>query len=366
MSIGLLFVAPLVALLVVGSPAVQPIGESWEAVVGTSLGQIWGVDPVQLFVLSTGVLLAATVTVRKGHRFQMLSPMALIALGLGLASWGAVSGFGVRNGAILVYGLAWLLGVIVADWSERASARGAWRLAAVVLAGWFVGLNLVGLSFANGWVERHAPNWDAPGVQRAADWLSENARGKIAAGTPIFLNYLSFLTSGDFEARLVPVFETDQSEAPVALTAFDRQVWWAAHIPQSPVGTVELGRTYGRKFISSIIEEDLLGGVRESQADLIILTGTVPSPGPYEGVMLVPYMEEVPWAERIYTSAAEELPYWVFIYQITGNPALMDPAPLTTTYVPIPSRPDPSPNGVVVVRPSDYEKAIRLITTSGG
>ncbi|MEA3503345.1 MAG: hypothetical protein U9R47_11250, partial [Actinomycetota bacterium] len=339
---------------------VQPVGESWGAFVGTLRGEIWGPDLVQWFVGSVVILIAAALTVRKSRRSRLFPPIALIALGLGLITWGALSEFGVRNGAILVYGLAWLLGVIVADWSGRSSDHGAWRLAAVALVGGFVWLNLAGLSFANERVIPRTPSWDAPGVQRAADWLSENARGMTAAGTPVFLNYLSFRTSGAFDARLVPIFETDRNETPLPLSAFDRRVWWAAHIAQSPIGTTELGRTYGSKFISSITEEDLLEELWGSRAELVIVTGTAQSPGPYEGVTLVPYMEAIPWAERVYTSAVSELPYWIFIYRITDDPTPMH-SPPATTYVPHPSRPYESLDRLTITGRDDYEDFIETI-----
>lgn len=364
LSAGVLAIAPLVVLLIVVSPAVQTLGESHEVVVGAGGGSAGDVNLVPWFALSTLALIAVALTVRSERRFQLLPPMGLVAMGLSLVAWGAVSGFGMRNGAILAYGLAWLLGVVIADWIARKSAAGAWRVAAVALVGGFVGLNMAGLVIANEWVDQDAPSWNAPGVKRAAAWLSDNGGGKITSGTPVFINYLAFRAPEELQARLVPIFESNRTEDPVDPTTFDRRVWWAAHIPESPIGNVELGRTYGRKFISSILEEDLLDELRESQAGLLVVTGIAQSDGPYEGVMLVPYLEAATWAERVYTSAPSELPYWILIYEITGDPEPMG-SPQATVYVPFPPDDGRIPSGPLVIGPSEYEDMIRSIVEVG-
>lgn len=101
----------------------------------------------------------------------------------------------------------------------------------------------------------------------------------------------------------------------------------------------------------------------DTRAELMIVSGTAGSPGPYEGVMLVPYMEAIPWAERVYTSTASELPYWVFIYQITDNPAPMHSPPVVT-YVPFPSRPHQSLDGLITIGRAEYADMIQSIVTT--
>lgn len=364
-AMGVLAVVPFVFLLTVVSPAVQAVGDSREVVVGAGPGLAGMLDLVHWFAIGVLALIGAAFTVREHRHSQLIPPMLLISLGLGLAAWGSLSGFGMRNGAILAYGLAWLLGVVVADWSDRDSANTAWRVAAVALVGGFVWLNVAGLTVANRWIDQDAPSWDAPGVQRAADWLSENGRGRITAGTPVFINYLSFRTSGAFDARLVPVYETDRDAPSTEPMAFDRRVWWAAHVSQSPAGAAELGRTYSRKFVSSIVEEDLLLELRDTEAELLVVTGIAPSEGAYDGLALVPYLEVVPWARRVYTSAASEMPYWIFIYELTDGPS-PTPSPPVTIYTAFPSRPHESQSDQSFIGPREYEAMIRSIVEAGG
>ena len=364
-ALVLLALLPAATLFVVGSPSVQPAGESYDAVVGALRWEVWGPDLVGQYLTFLAILGIGAFTFPNPFEPRVFTPLALSMTGLSLTVWGSLSAFGVRNGALLIYGTGWLLGVLAADWKPPNTARWLGRAITTALAGSFLWLSLAGLTYAESTVVPRVPTWNAPPVLRAVTWLRENTAGEVVSGTPIFLNYIAFSIGDDFRPELLPIFERDRGDRWTPPETFKRQVWWAANLPRTPTPSSNVvSYAITRKFVTLISENDLLAHLKSTGARFVVVTGALQSSSPYEGGLLIPYLEKASWARRVYTSTPDELPYWIAVYAVESPPT-PSAQYVPIVYVPVPAKPsEMPPNPVTTLDTEAYRSLIRDLVTA--
>lgn len=318
-SIGMLtvFGAPL---LVANAGVWADLRASLQAeLYGESL--LWTAVPAALLLLGVGVTRAKYV--------HVAAALMLSAIGAAGLFHGAMSGFGVRNGVLLVGGLGWLIGEIVsAGGSKKKAALRAMGVAVLLIAG--VG-GLQAISYLNSRQVAAAHSWVSPPIAEAAEWLARERPDERIASTPVYASAMWLLADGELNTRLLPIFEADRPLPGGALPGFDRVVWWLAHQHRQPSGEAIVAMTLSRKFVSVVFEEDLLEVLDDVQ--IVVVSGNLGQlAGPYEGGPLVPYLEAAPWARRIYASARDALPHWILVYEIIDSIHPVDHSPIV--YVP--------------------------------
>lgn len=246
-----------------------------------------------------------------------LSFLGLLFTGLGLAGLlNAVQmGAGLRNGLLIAYGLAILIGVLVAGAVKQTNV--AVKVVTLVSALAFLTSSWLASSAVNERVDDRGLTWHAPATLTAAEWLKEVGEGRAMTGTPMFLTSLWLLADGEHEVSLIPIFVGHPSADP---WMFNRRIWWAGTVPDAPSPENKiLALTLGRTAIGGIFGRALEDHINDGNAELLVVTGNLADVSVFDGGILLPHLERSSAMRRVYASSIDHLPQWVVVYEVVGE-----------------------------------------------
>ncbi len=336
--VGLLVTA-LGLLRLAGDPAARGWGEMWSAFTDDLDRQLYRDTKWYLVLVPAAVAVAWGMAARL--RAGRAAALALLALGFAGIVDATARGAGLRNGVFAAYGLA-MLAAFAFDAYWTSGHRGYRVLAAVLILS-FVAGNLEAGYATNVRDDARQLTWDAPPVTAAAAWLADNAQGPIV-GTPTFLTTLWVGSGASLDISLIPFFEAPGRLHEADSDDFDRRIWWAGHLPESPMaGDRPLTLTRARAATTSIFRRTLARYLQESNARYLVLSGNLAVPAArYDGGVLIPVLEETPSLSRVFASYQRGFSQWVVVYRVDG-PVDFGDAPVII-YDPIQPSPAATPD----------------------
>ena len=249
----------------------------------------------------------------------------IVAAGLLLATTGFAIGvysagrtFGMRNAALMPYGLALLVGAFVAEYAHRR--EWAWRVVAIAVAVVLVAAGAGGLDAAGAKTELTA-GWNNPAALEASAWLGRHAHGKPVGCTLLYCSYIWLDRRADLDVHLLPLYGARLGPDRFQALDFDEREGWSGRIADHPSSTrhplmvTRSGQLYGAAF-----EEPLLAAIKRDHLRYVVVTGSVHSSATFEAGRLLPYFEANPAFRRVLLTNPAYLPQFVAIYEVVGSP----------------------------------------------
>jgi hypothetical protein len=291
-----------------------------------------------------------------------LAGLALVAPALALGLYASGTGLGMRNAALLPYGIAFLLGAFVSSELGRRTGLAARSVVAVV--GFALVVALLSGSKAREWSPTDVAdrNWDSAATRSVADYLSAHRDDGRAACTLLFCSFYWLAADGDVDLALLPQYSARPGAASLDDLDFTKRAGFRGPESATPPCTgVPLVVTKSDEGFGAIFECALLDYIRETKPRYLVVSGSDGS-DTFDAGRLIPYLEANPAFRRVYSSTAAELPRVVAVYEVVGDPQPVRGAPAyysASAYEALPG--DHDEPGVTVLDGACYAETIQAI-----
>jgi hypothetical protein len=291
---------------------------------------------IEAFVGSSWIVVAAVVAVGlivwaipRATEPLPLAGLALVGPALALGLYSSGSGLGMRNAALLPYGVAVLLGAFVGT-GLGSRARAAMRAAPAVV-GLVLVVALISASFARGFSETGAAarTWDSAPTRGVAEYLRAHRDDGTTACTLEFCSFYWLAADGDVGLSLVPQYSARPDAESFADLDFTEQAGFRGPEAGTPRCTgAPLVVTKADEGFGTIFECALLDFIRETKPRYLVVSG-VSDAVTFDAGRLIPYLETNPAFRRVYSTTPSDWPRVVAVYEVTGDP---HPVPGAVTY----------------------------------
>lgn len=297
--------------------------------------------------------------VPRASRPLPLAGLTLTVAGVALGVYASGTGLQMRNAAMLPYGVALLLGALVAE--ESTSRR--WSPAPRVALGVVLVLSLVAGAGARAYSagDVMARNWDVGATRGVAAFLTAHDQGGPTGCT---LDYCSFywLASGDrLRMRLLPQYSARPTATSFAGLHFTRQVGFRGPKTSSPPCTgTPLLVTRSDEGFGTIFECPLLRYLDDLHPRYVVVSGSG-AQDTFDAARLIPYLSSNPAFRLVYATPRSAWPLVTAVYQVVGTPQPVTGAPTyysSAAYDALPG--DHGKPGVHLLDGPCYEATIRL------
>jgi hypothetical protein len=292
--------------------------------------------------------------------------LALVAAGITLGMYASGNGLQQRNAAVLPYGVALLLGALMAE--RQGLSAPWWRTprARVALGGLLV-LSLVAgagaRAYSGGDVSRR--NWDTAATRGVAAYLvAHRAQGSVGCT----LGYCSFfwLTSDQrLDTTLLPQYAARPRGSSLEGLHFTRRTGFRGPVEATPPCTgTPLVVTKQDEGFGAVFECPLLRYVRDERPAYVVVsaTGTYDT---FDAGRLIPYLSSNPAFRLVYSTPLSDWPRVVAVYRVVGDPRAVPGAPTYYSAYAYRALPDDHGKpGVVELDGRCYEQAVRAALTS--
>jgi hypothetical protein len=331
-------------------------------------GSAWIIVPAVV------VLLVLIWAIPRATEPLPLAGLVLVAPALALGLYASGSGLGMRNAALLPYGVALLVGAFVgADVPGRAAT--ALKVGGVLVGALLV-IALVASSDAR--ADRSSDvasrSWDSVPTRAVADFLKANRDGRAAGCTLQFCSFYWIAADGRLDLDLLPQYSARLGPDAFADLHWSQQSGFRGPESATPTCTDHpLVVTKSDERFGTIFECALIGWVRTHKPRYIVVSGWGGA-DTFDAGRLIPYLEANPAFERVFSTDPAAWPRAVAVYEVVGDPRPMPDAP---TYYSAAAAGgltgDKSKPGAVVLDGTCYAGAIQALlarppgpTPSGG
>jgi hypothetical protein len=274
-----------------------------------------------IFVAAVAALGLIVWAARRAAEPLVLAGLALVAPALALGMYAAGDGLGMRNAVLLPYGLALILGALVADAAHarvavaaRASTAG---LCLALVAG------LVGGSAARAWGRDDAAErtWASASTRGVAGFLQAHRAEGAAACSLLFCSFYWLASDGDADLTLLPQYSARLGPDSVDDLEFRQRTGFRGPVPGRPsCAEAPLVVTKTDEGFGAIFECSLLTFVRDEKPRFLVVSGSTGA-DTFDAGRLIPYLEANPAFRRVYaTSPAAWPPRVVAVYEVVGDP----------------------------------------------
>jgi hypothetical protein len=291
-----------------------------------------------------------------------LAGLVLISPAVALGLYSSGTGLGMRNAALLPYGIALLLGSFVSS-LPATPARPAMR--SVWLG---IPFALVVASFAGSAARAWGPsdvaerNWDNAGSHGVADFLRAHRDQGTAACTLDYCSFYWLAAEGDVDLALLPQYSARLGPTSVDDLDFTRRAGFRGPVAASPPCTgVPLVVTKSDEGFGTIFECALLHEIRATKPRYLVVSGSSGS-DTFDAARLIPYLEANPAFRRVYSTTPADLRHVVAVYEVVGDPKPVRGAPAyysASAYEALPE--DHSEPGVTVLDGACYAATLQAI-----
>jgi len=301
----------LAALLVVRGGTINGAGGLWSAL-GADLQRQLYRDSWWWPAIPGLIVLVIWAGARLSTRAGAYAGALVAALGLASLVYAILVGAGLRNGLLLVYGLALLTGGVVADVIRWRPARLPITGVAVLLVA-ALASSVSAAAATNGRLPVDLLTAEGPASRQAAAWLQAHASQARVAGTSLYFQSIWRLAGGAFEPARVPWYVTPLGAPPH--DANDLLGWAgttkAPRKPDavSPIGVIVTRTTQGVVFddIAAVLD----------QVDYVAVTGNRAFPSSaFDGGILLPWLDASPAAEPVFVAVPEHA-QWVVVFRLS-------------------------------------------------
>jgi hypothetical protein len=223
----------------------------------------------------------------------------------------------MRNAAMLPYGVALLVGALVA---EQATG-GRWSRGPRILLGAVLVLSLVVGADARAYSASDVSerNWDSNATRGVADFLvAHHADGS----TGCTLDYCSFywLAANQLEMRLLPQYSARPTAQSVAGLAFGQRTGFRGPTRASPPYTgTPLVVTKSDEGFGAIFECPFLRDIRSEHLGYVVVSGSG-ADDTFDAARLIPYLSSNPAFRLVYSSPMSAWPRVAAVYRVVGEP----------------------------------------------
>jgi hypothetical protein len=303
-----------------------------------------------------------------------LAGLVLLPPALALGLYASGSGLGMRNAALLPYGVALLVGAFVgADVPGRVAT--VLKVGGVVAAAVLV-VALVASSDAR--ADRSSDvasrSWDSVPTRSVADFLKANRDGRASACTLQFCSFYWLAADGRLDLDLLPQYSARLG--PDTFTGLDWSQESGFRGPKAatpPCTDRPLVVTKSDERFGTVFECALIEYVRTEKPRYLVVSGWGGA-DTFDAGRLIPYLESNPAFRRVFSTPPEAWPRAVAVYEVVGDPQPMPYAPTYYSAAAAEGLPgDHGKAGAVVLDGACYAQAIQQIlarppgsTPSGG
>lgn len=303
-------------LALLGAGAIEPVAELWKVLPRDLLDRLyrdtpWGLLLAPLAVaIGWGAIRLSTLGALVGSLVTVVGFAGII--------YATLTGSGLRNGILVIYGLAILLALAAGELWSAPKHRVWWRAMAVVgIVAALVG-SWAGSDAVNERLPEQAITAENPAVVDAAGWLTVLEPGTVVAGTPLYLSTMWRLAQPHPTIDLVPLHTIGRSEWDSGQRIFPHRVDWAGTVPDPTLLNDPIGISSSRVQLSAFMDATLMPYLEQTQPEYLIVTGNVRfSRSAFDGGLLLPFLEASSSAHAVYRSEELLLPQWVMIYELS-------------------------------------------------
>ena len=258
---------------------------------------------------------------RSRSRLRLTVTAAAVALGV----YASGNGLQMRNAAMLPYGVALLLGSLVAEQAPGArwSRRPRILLGSVLVVSLIAGADARAYS-ASDVTER---NWDNDATRGVADFLVAH---RSDGSTGCTLDYCSFYwlaADQQLEMRLLPQYSARPTAQSLADLDFSQRTGFRGPTRASPPCTGRpLVVTKSDEGFGAVFECPLLRYVRSAHPGYVVVSGSGTN-DTFDAARLIPYLSSNPAFRLVYSTPASAWPHVAAVYRVVGEPRPVGEAP---------------------------------------
>jgi hypothetical protein len=315
-----------------------------------------------IVVAAVVALLALVWAIPRATEPLPLAGLVLVAPALALGLYASGSGLGMRNAALLPYGIALLVGAFVgADVPGRAAT--ASKVGGVVVGAVLV-VALVAASDAR--ADRSSDvasrSWDSVPTRAVADFLKANRDGRAAACTLQFCSFYWIAADGLLDLDLLPQYSARLGPHAFGNLDWSQKAGFRGPDSATPPCTDHpLVVTKSDERFGTIFECALIQYVRTEKPRYLVVSGWGGT-DTFDAGRLIPYLEANPAFRRVFSTDPSAWPRAVAVYEVVGDP---QPMPYAPTYYSSTAAAgltgDAGTPGAVVLDGACYAQAIQAI-----
>ncbi len=282
--------------------------------------------------------------------------LLLVSSGLSMGFYAGARGYGIRNAVLLPYGLALVVGAVVAAVRSVRWGHVTALAAALVLVVSGVGGSVARADESRSWI-----GWNNPPVVEGARWLGAHARGHAIGCTLLYCSYTWLANHGQLDLRLLPQFGARIGADRLDRLSFDELAGWSGRVPVSPVAGTHRPLVLSRsdELFGAVFEDELLASVRRQHLRYLVVSGSVAGNSTFDAGRLVPYLNSNPAFRLVFASRPEALPAFELIYEVVKDPRpIRHPRMILSGTARDALRSDPTTTGARVLDGTSYARLI--------
>lgn len=292
-----------------------------------------------------------------------LAGLTVTAAALALGVYASGNGLGLRNAAMLPYGVALLLGSWVAD-----RPTSGWRGRGPRLAlGSVLVLSLFAGALSRSYTASDVPqrSWDSAATRGVTDFLLAHRADGATGCTFDFCSFYWLASDQRLDLSLLPQYSARPVARSLAGLHFDRRTGFRGPTPAEPPCTgTPLVVTKSDEGFGAVFECPLLRYVRQHRPAYLVVSGAA-TIDTFDAGRLIPYLNSNPAFRLVYATPPSAWPRVVAVYQVVGDPRPVPNAPSYYTPDAAAALPDDQGKpGVVVLDDACYATTIRAALTS--
>ena len=325
---------------------------------------------VEVFPGSPAIVVAAAISlflvawaIPRATQPLPLAGLTVTAAAVALGVYASGNGLQMRNAAMLPYGVALLLGSLVAE--QAPGAR--WSRRARILLGSVLVVSLIAGADARAYSasDVRERNWDNNATRGVADFLVAH---RSDGSTGCTLDYCSFYwlaADQQLEMRLLPQYSARPTAQSLADLDFSQRTGFRGPTRASPPCTgTPLVVTKSDEGFGAVFECPLLRYVRSAHPGYLVVSGSGTN-DTFDAARLIPYLSSNPAFRLVYSTPASAWPHVAAVYRVVGEPRPVGEAPSyysAAAYDALPG--DHGKPGVTVLDGDCYAETIRSALSS--
>ena len=320
---------------------------------------------VEVFPGSPAIVVAAAISlflvawaIPRATQPLPLAGLTVTAAAVALGVYASGNGLQMRNAAMLPYGVALLLGSLVAE--QAPGAR--WSRGPRILLGSVLVVSLIAGADARAYSasDVRERNWDNDATRGVADFLAAH---RSDGSTGCTLDYCSFYwlaADQQLEMRLLPQYSARPTAPSLAGLDFSQRTGFRGPTRASPPCTGRpLVVTKSDEGFGAVFECPLLRYVRSAHPGYLVVSGSGTN-DTFDAARLIPYLSSNPAFRLVYSTPASAWPHVAAVYRVIGEPRPVGEAPSyysAAAYDALPG--DHGKPGVTVLDGDCYAETIR-------
>lgn len=314
-------------------------------------------SPAIVVVAATSLFLVAWALPRATQPLP-LAGLTVTTAAVALGVYASGNGLQMRNAAMLPYGVALLLGSLVA----AQTSRPRWSLGPRVLLGSVLVVSLVAGTNARAYStsDVRERNWDSDATRGVADFLVAH---RSDGSTGCTLDYCSFFwlaAHGQIDTTLLPQYSARPTARTLAGLDFSQRTGFRGPTHASPPCTgTPLVVTKSDEGFGAVFECPLLRYVRSQHPGYLVVSGSGAN-DTFDAARLIPYLSSNPAFRLVYSTPMSAWPRVTAVYRVVGQPRPVPDAPTYYSAAAYDALPDDhGKDGVIALDGNCYAEKIR-------